>query len=547
MEKLPIELGILIAKELPTRDICRLQQTCKAFYDLIEGDSELWRERLRHQCGADVLWSSFFTASELRRACTGTLRFKHRYRRGGHPTLPISRLLPHKGEDDQLQNHRDRSQYWHHLYPEERSTFSLIPGGRFLITVDKKWLRVWDLGPPGSLNEPCEVVLHEINCVDTQPMIVDVAVADKDMVHLLIREDHSVRRLPQPFDQSQYNLNALSKVRIFRRFQMRLPDMGQHSVEGLGRLCVLHSYKGLHGLCAAQHGPVVALGIGKSFLLWGTSDSPDKSWVASATRRGYGNTTGQDVFFHQGYAFVVDADALNGFDLAGITHCPVGKGVVDIQDGTPDFGYIPTPQMWTHQQYAPNTFTAWASNFMLHKPVADEGPLFYDIRDPRPDANRLDLSPSYVRFCFRFRPDNPSAGSPLRTKRYQTATQPCDMPQLRFPLDDGVAGYIWYDSLDYPDRERQLERGGIFVSILDDPDSPEPSMLEDDPDFPEPGSVVKGLGDFSEMIARPNNETGVLRVSMCPLSGRVVVLWNRESKDDQVIEIFDLYDSLPTI
>ncbi|KAF6746915.1 hypothetical protein DFP72DRAFT_1050509 [Ephemerocybe angulata] len=44
-EKLPIELGILIAKELPTRDICRLQQTCKAFYDLLEGDSELWRER----------------------------------------------------------------------------------------------------------------------------------------------------------------------------------------------------------------------------------------------------------------------------------------------------------------------------------------------------------------------------------------------------------------------------------------------------------------------------------------------------------------------
>ncbi|KAF6756931.1 hypothetical protein DFP72DRAFT_846304 [Ephemerocybe angulata] len=45
MDKLPIELGILIAKELPTRDICRLQQTCKAFYDLLEGDSELWRER----------------------------------------------------------------------------------------------------------------------------------------------------------------------------------------------------------------------------------------------------------------------------------------------------------------------------------------------------------------------------------------------------------------------------------------------------------------------------------------------------------------------
>ncbi|KAF5342513.1 hypothetical protein D9611_001202 [Ephemerocybe angulata] len=544
MEKLPIELGILVAKELPTRDICRLQQTCKAFYDLIEGASELWRGRLQRHCGADVLLSSFSTASELRRACTGTLRFKHRYRRGGHPMPPTSRLLPHKKEDDQFQNRR--SQYWpHHLYPEESSTFNLIPGGRFLITVDKKWLRVWDLGPPGILNEPFEVVLHEINCVDTQPIIVDVAVADKDTVHLLIREDYIERRLPQSFgfDQSRYNLNGQSRVRFFRRFQIRLPDKGQNSVEGLGRLCVLHSYRGRLDRCAAQHGPVVALGFGKKFLLWDTSDSPDKNWVASTTR------TERIVFFHQGYVFAVDADDLRGFNLTSVTHCPAGKGVVDIQDGTPDLGYIPTPQMWTHQQQGSHNFRAWASDFMLHKPVADEGPLFYDIRDPQADPNRLDMWPeSYVRLCFCFRPDNPSAGSLLRTKRYRTAPQPCDIPQLRFPLDDGVAGYIWYDSLDLIVDIGPRQRGNIFVSILDDPDSPEPSILKDGSDFPEPaGFVVEGLGDFSEMIARPKSETGVLHLSVCPLSGRVVVLWDRESKDDRLVEIFDLYDSLPTI
>ncbi|KAF5342330.1 hypothetical protein D9611_001163 [Ephemerocybe angulata] len=547
MEKLPIELGILIVKELPTRDICRLQQTCRAFYDLIEDDSVLWRERLQRQCGADVLWSSFFTTSELRRACTGTLRFKHRYRRGGHPTPPIARLLPHKDEGDQLQNDLNQGEGFSLAYIEESSNFHLIPGGRFLITVDKRWLRVWDLGPPGSLNEPCEVVLHEIDCVDTQPIIVDVAVADTDRVHLLIREDHSVRRLPQPFDQSEYNLNGLSRVRIFRRFQIRLPDKGQHSVEGLGRLCVLHSFNGIYDRCAAQHGPVVALGFGKTLLLWDTSDSPDKNWVASATR------TEGVVFFHQGYVFAVDVDHLRVFNLTGITHCSVGKGVVDIQDGTPDLGYIPTPQIWTYQRpFTGGIFRPWASDFMLHKPVADNGPLFYDIRNTPPADETLEHMPlpSYIRLRFCFRPDNPSAGSLLRTKRYLTATQPCDIPQLRFPLDDGVAGYIWYDSLDYQHRaqfgDRHLERGGIFVSILDDPDSPEPSILEDDPDFPEPaGSVVEGLGDFSEMIARPNNETRVQRVSMCPLSGRVIVLWNRESKDDRFVEIFDLYDSLP--
>ncbi|KAF6746928.1 hypothetical protein DFP72DRAFT_617215 [Ephemerocybe angulata] len=191
MEKLPTELRTLIAKELPTRDICRLQQTCRTFYDSIEGDSELWRERLRRQCGADVLWSSFsgFTASELRRACTGILRFKHRYRRGGHPTLPISRLLPHKIEDDQL----------HLNYPYLLGTFNLIPGGRFLITVDKKCLRVWDLGPPGSLNKPLEVVSRELSCDGTRLEIADVAVADKDTVHLLILEDYSQPTLPQSF------------------------------------------------------------------------------------------------------------------------------------------------------------------------------------------------------------------------------------------------------------------------------------------------------------------------------------------------------------
>ncbi|KAF6756862.1 hypothetical protein DFP72DRAFT_892515 [Ephemerocybe angulata] len=525
MKKLPIELQTLIVKELPTRDICRLQQTCKAFYDSIESNPEVWRECLRRQCSTDVLWSSFsgFTASELRRACTGTLRFKHRYRPGGHSKPPIPRLLPYNNQQSQGSDNP---------YPEIQATF-LIPGGRFLITVDKKWLRVWDLGPPGSLVEPCESASRELNCTDKALEIADVVVTGKDMVHLLIQEWYSEPTLPQSFgiDRSEYNYSHWTTFTLFHRFEIRLPGRGQHSVRELGRLCVLHS--SVSDICTTQDGPIVALGIGERVLLWGTSDSPDKSWVASRT--GCGGTDGQDVFLHQGYAFIVDSDGLSGFDLTGITHRPVGKGLVDIQYGTPDIGHIPTPQKWSHQQDFQNTLRGWASDFMLHKPPAEGGPLFYDIRLPQlgaalPQPLTYESHDSYLQFCFSFHPDNPSASSLIPTKRYMTASQPCDTPHFHFALDEGVRGYIWYD---YFSVNGGVERRNIFVSILDDPDFPEPS-----------GSIFEGLGDFSEMIVTgPIPEsTRVLHISVCPLSGRVVVLWDRESKNDRLVEIFDLYD-----
>ncbi|KAF6744425.1 hypothetical protein DFP72DRAFT_1052110 [Ephemerocybe angulata] len=528
MEKLPIELQTLISIELSTRDICHLQQTCKAFYNFILGSSELWRERLRRQCGADILWSSFsgFTASELRRACTGTLRFKHLYRPGNHPTLPIPRLLPYNCENDDLES--QQSEDSNNPYPGISSTF-LVPGGRFLITVEQKWLRVWDLGPPGVLHEPREVIFQELNCANMDPRIADAVVADKDTVHLLIQEVHSQPTLPQSFariDRSQYNFDDRSRFSLFHRFEIRLRDGGQYSVKEVGRLCVLRRSSIYPAICATQDGPVVAFGIGERVLIWGASDSPGASWVASTTISE--DTAG--VFCHQGYAFVVYSDGLQGFDLAGITHRPVGNGLVDLQDRAPDIGHIPPPL-----QFQTPCETDWASNFMLHKPMAKGGPLYYDIKYPllEMDGDLL-LDPYYVRFCFSFHPESPSASSLLFTKRYKAATRPCDTPHLRFALEEGVGGYIWYDRSNFG-----ADKGNIFVSILDDNrDSDSPKRT---------GSTMEGLGYFSEMIARPDpNWIEVLDISVCPLSGRVVALWGRKSKEDRLVEIFDLYDCSST-
>ncbi|KAF5341969.1 hypothetical protein D9611_001216 [Ephemerocybe angulata] len=537
MEKLPIELQTLISIELSTRDICRLQQTCKAFYNFILGSSELWRERLRRQCGADILWSSFsgFTASELRRACTGTLRFKHLYRPGNHPTLPIPRLLPYNCENDDLES--QQSEDSNNPYPGISSTF-LVPGGRFLITVEQKWLRVWDLGPPGVLHEPREVIFQELNCANMDPRIADAVVADKDTVHLLIQEVHSQPTLPQSFakiDRSQYNFDDRSRFSLFHRFEIRLRDGGQYSVKELGRLCVL-CRSPIPAIRATQDGPIVAFGIGERVLIWGASDSPDQSWVASTTTISE-DTTVTGVFCHQGYAFVVYCDGLRGFDLADITHRPLGNGLVDLQDRAPDIGNIPPPLLF-------QTFfreSEWASNFMLHKPVAKGGPLYYDIRysllEVELDGDQwqdIVSNPYYVRFCFSFHPKSPSASSLLPTHKYKAANTPCDTPHLRFALYEGAGGYIWYDRSTF-----RLDKRNISVSILDDnPDS----------DSPKPtGSIIEGLGYFSEMIARPDSKLiEVLDISVCPLSGRVVALWGRESREDQLVEIFYLYDCSPT-
>ncbi|KAF5341965.1 hypothetical protein D9611_001212 [Ephemerocybe angulata] len=531
MKKLPIELQTDIVKELPTRDICRLQQTCKAFYYLIEGNSEVWRECLRRQCGADVLWSSFsgFTASELRRACTGTLRFKHRYRRGNHPTPPIPRFLPYNCENGGLESQQSENSN-NPSYPGMNSTF-LVPGGRFLITVEQKWLRVWDLGPPGVLHEPQGVIFYELNCANMDPWIADAVVAGKDTVHLLIQEVHSPTTLPQSFttiDHSEYNIDDQSRFSLFHRYEIHLRDGGQYSVQELGRLCVLHSSGS--EICATQDGPIVAFAIEGRVLIWGASDSPGKSWVASTT------TTSEDiivkgVFCHQGYVFVVYSDGLmKGFGLAGITPHPLGNGLVDLPDRAPDIGNIPPSLL-----FQPFPESNWASNFMLHEPVAKGGPLYYDIRhslrEMDEDQQHLVSNPYYVRFCFSFHPESPSASSLLPTKKYKATVRPYYSPRLRFELDEGVGGYILFGN-------RLGNQGNMYISINDNPDSDSPNPT---------GSIIEDLGYFAEMIARPDPEPiQILNISICPLSGRVVALWGRESREDRFVKIFDLYDCSST-
>ncbi|KAF5342512.1 hypothetical protein D9611_001203 [Ephemerocybe angulata] len=544
MKKLPIELQTLIVKELPTRDICRLQQTCKAFYDSLESNPEVWRECLRRQCGADVLWSSFsgFTPSELRRACTGTLRFKHRYRPGGHSKPPIPRLLPYNNQQSQGSDNP---------YPEIKAAF-LVPGGRFLITVDKKWLRVWDLGPPGSLVEPCESASRELNCDDKALEIADVVVTDKHTVHLLIQEWYSQPTLPQSFGIEYVIFVEIGRTNIRSNTTGSVvvavnttAVAGQRSRSSTDLRYAFRAEDSI--LCESSAGfasytqAVLIYALPKMDQLLHSGLEKELSsgalWILRinpGSLQPHGQGAGVPmVFLHQGYAFIVDSDGLNGFDLTGITHRPVGKGLVDIQGGAPDIGHIPTPQQWTHQQAFFNTFRTWASDFMLHKPVAKGGPLFYDIRHPilgpaLPQPGTYETCDSYLQFCFSFRPDNPSASSLIPTKRYITDNQRCDTPHFQFALDERTRGYIWYDHLN-----GGRKRGNILVSILDNPDSGKGSC-----------PIFEGLGDFSEMIARPNPEpTAMLNTSLCPLSGRVVVLCqDRESKKDRLVEIFDLYD-----
>ena len=155
MHQLPFELQLLIIERLDAPDILHLQlvcrlilwkgcdtepniQTCRKLYTEIERSGKaIWRRCLKRQCFENLLFLPSYkhlsTAFELKNACTGTRRFvkmiEAAYAAGG--TLPHTRTTL-KFPLDLFKT------------SDLRDTL-LIPGGRFLLTFEDKWVCIWDL------------------------------------------------------------------------------------------------------------------------------------------------------------------------------------------------------------------------------------------------------------------------------------------------------------------------------------------------------------------------------------------------------------------
>ena len=164
---------------------------------------QVWRSCLDKQCEDYGLFRPTYrhlkTASDFKKACTGAGRLRKGFDYAvanrcpliaapGCTKISISLPVQSVPEDEESEAQHDP---W--------DTFYLVPGGRYLITMDDEWVCMWDLEdaaemhlppviymPERTAHRPKLVVKHTSNASIVS--ILDIRVASNDEIHLLVRE-----------------------------------------------------------------------------------------------------------------------------------------------------------------------------------------------------------------------------------------------------------------------------------------------------------------------------------------------------------------------
>lgn len=512
MRGLSLELQASIIKHLGVHDIFHLQQTCKSLNTLIEGNVEVWKACLKRHCHVEGLfWSSFnglTKASEYKNACTGIQRFKRLCRTAKLSQIGKRRHLPAKvsgNPADESDSTGDEGSYaLKNPYPGINSAY-LVPGGRFLVTVEQAWLLLWDLLPLGKVGEPVVLLREKLDC-NKDVKILDVLPLDGGRLRLVLNEP-----LPDGFppsynvDPSQYASRNDTKMLALHRFEIRLPENGDYTVQKLGRLCI--AYLGYDDSQVAQGEHSIAVDISGCLLFWGSNDSGEEYtfWAS------YEDVDRSSIFMHQGYLFLVTRSSLGAINLSKLPRNPVKGGIVDIQCSYRLRAPAKVEDVVTCEidtELPEGDFGM--GQILLPNPVPKAGTVKYDMELHHWGG---EVAYKLYRMTFDFRPDAP-AKSDLRLFGVLEDYDWCDdyiSPRNRFECGGGDFGYIW---------EKTDGLQVVSVSIY--------------------GGDDKKFKPVE--IGVPENESVEIEdsdVLFCPFSGRAVILWDRTLTEEKLIEIVD--------
>ncbi|KAF6756876.1 hypothetical protein DFP72DRAFT_892559 [Ephemerocybe angulata] len=515
MITLPPELRTVVITCLRASDIVHLQQTCKDFNSLIEGSAEIWKACLKNQCHNEGLfWSTYnglSTALEYKNACIGIWRFKEFCQNGDDMAdLAKARYLPVKAYGD-LAEEGDAKEYGmvepvfdkhfkKNPHPGISSTY-LVPGGRFLVTVDRTWLLLWDLGPPGGqVKKPVVLSSHKFHCSSSITML-DVYIVDEHDALRIILQEYDFEEIPPYISENQGQGLPLggSRFCVFHRFEISLPESGEYTIKPLGRLCVART--DIDDIFAAQSENQVALEISPgNVLLWNLNTlQPDGAFSF------WESPECSSFYMQQGYLFIITGKGVQATNLSQFSWSPVKNGLVDLETLSPEKPSI--TYTFTHPVELPGR----ADYVILPRSIPSTGVVKYDIR-----ADQYHTSAHRIcQFSFDFHLEEPSTSAlhSLGTPHY--GSRPTRAVH-RFECAQGGWGYAWTSTTS--------DTRAVTVTLH------------------EASGVThsEACQDLEAIVKYPENPTILLEdVNVCPFSGRIVFLWDRRLVRDMMLEIVD--------
>ncbi|KAF5341967.1 hypothetical protein D9611_001214 [Ephemerocybe angulata] len=370
----------------------------------------------------------------------------------------------------------------------------LVPGGRYLVTLDRTWMLVWDIGLPGRTVEPAVLAKHKLdgNLNGWRFKLLDVdIVSDYTALRIVLREGF-YGDIPPYIDPSQ--LPSDTRLVAFHRFEIRLPESGDHAIVMLGRLCVARTDN--NEIKAVQCGHKVALEVSSGeILLWDTRRGGAFSlWKIPKCSAFY---------VQQGYLFAITSEGVQVIDFAQSSwQSPIKNGLVDPRSMSPVRASI-------YHTYEYPVEVGIIGRVILPKSIPTSGTVEYELRVDKRWANTYKIH----RFSHEFDPEEPSSSTICFLGTPDSGTDRSCQPVLRFDGANGDSGYIF----------SQIE-SDVSMAIYK-----KAELLAGSQKFRDPTSIM----------TPENVSTLVQEVHVCPFSGRAVFLWDRRLVEDVMLEIAD--------
>ncbi|KAF6756159.1 hypothetical protein DFP72DRAFT_294041 [Ephemerocybe angulata] len=511
MRSLAPELQLEIIGELDECDIAQLEQVCKDLYDLIEGNPDAWKGCLRRKCEHEgMIWSSFSnlsTAAGFKAACTGPKRFKRKCDQDQiNPvkvTTPFSTVnadVPGNASGNERAA-SDEPNPWTDL----RDIY-LVPGGRFLITIEGSWMKVWDLILRGEDGSPTLLRRHSL-AFKKYLRLICVEVVNTSTLHLLLCEDF-------PDTSAGWNMAQNRSRSVLEVFEFKFSVSVEEAflVRKLAELGVRHN--GWYSPLVTQLRGLVALKTDRDTLVWDYNQGGYYVWRALDEDGGICTTS--RILILEGYVIYLDYQwGFHGARILDHTFHPLGNArEIDIltQHGIENRAH----SLSIRYARVPKSLTKWH----VTQYANDQDTIVYEQQEEELVFNTT----FFHRFSFQIDSDNPQESEFIPEGRYSykpSVKYAAPHPFNRFPSGQETAGVVWFAWDD-----------GMTISV-------HPSLTER---CPSPEKTITR----ARLLPKRRMTDTAHRIAVSPVSGKIAILWRRTTCpeieiEDTFLEILDIF------
>ncbi|KAF5340047.1 hypothetical protein D9611_012392 [Ephemerocybe angulata] len=511
MRSLAPELQLEIIGELDECGIAQLEQVCKDLYDLIEGNPDAWKGCLQRKCKHEgMIWSSFSnlsTAAEFKAACTGPKLFKRKCDQDQiNPvklTTPFSTAnadVPGSASGNE-RTASDEPNAWADL----RDIY-LVPGGRFLITIEGSWMKLWDL-MPRTEEESLVLLRRQPLAFKKYLRLISVEVADTSTLHLLLCEDF-------PNTSSAWNTAQNRSRSVLEVFEIKFSVSEESfSIRKLAELGVWHN--GTYPPLFTQLRGLVALQTDRDTLVWDYTQGGYYVWRALDEDEAIYTTS--RILILEGYVIYLDYQwGFRGAKILDHTFHPLGNArEIDIstQQGIPNSAF----SLSIRYTRVPKSLTKW---HVTHYADGNDA-IIYEQQD----EERIFNTTFFHRFSFQIDSENPQESEFVPEGRYSykpSVKYAAPHPFNRFPSGQETAGVVWFAWDD-----------GMTISV-------HPLLTEE---CPSPEKTITR----ARLLPKRRMTDTAHRIVVSPVSGKIAILWKRTTDPEIELEetFLEILDVIP--